>query len=208
MVVYLVTNRINGKQYIGQTIKDIRHRKSGHICKALNKKDNTHFHNAIKKYGHENFDWEILHDNIISINNLNNLEIFYIGYYNTFEDGYNSTVGGKNALQSKESKQKIAKAHRDIRLSEETKRKISESTKGENSVHYGKKYSEEHRKRISEGRKGKIDGKNNPAAKPLIVNGEYFDTINEAANFLNVWRCTVRGRLKRQVPGYKYVMCK
>lgn len=206
MVVYLVTNRINGKQYIGQTTRDLNRRKQQHILAALTKKDNLYFHNAIRKHGSKSFDWQIITKDVYSMKTLNRLEIHFIKLYNTFENGYNSTAGGKNAAQSEESKRKISEAHRGVSLSEEHKRKLSEKLKGKNSVHYGKKYSEKHRQRISEGRKGKFGGKNNPAAKPLIVDGKYFDTINEAAKFLNVWRCTVRGRLKRQVQGYRYAI--
>lgn len=206
VLIYMATNQVNGKKYIGQTTKGFNYRKSAHICEALNKKRNYHFHNTIRKYGPEKFSWEILHNYIININDLNRFEVFYIGYYNTFEDGYNLTVGGRNAPLSEESKRKISESRKGISIPEETRRKISRSTKGEKSAHYGKKYSKEHRRRISKARLGKFTGKNNSAAKPVIINDKYFDAIKDAAKFLGVFHCTVRGRLKRRVPGYVYAI--
>ena len=55
MIVYKITNKINGKVYIGQTIRPIEQRYKRHINDAMNNVLNTHFARAIRKYGQEIF---------------------------------------------------------------------------------------------------------------------------------------------------------
>lgn len=57
--VYKATNLVNNKIYIGKT-RNLGYRKIEHLYKAFKTKHNNYFHNAIKKYGKENFKWEIL----------------------------------------------------------------------------------------------------------------------------------------------------
>ena len=87
-IIYKITNKVNGKSYIGQTRYTIEFRWRQH----QHKKDNTNFHNAIHKYGIENFNIEILEE--CDIEDLNSREIFYIAKYDTFNNGYNLTIGG------------------------------------------------------------------------------------------------------------------
>lgn len=215
MLIYMATNMINGKKYVGQTVNKLGSRKSQHIYGSLSKRDNCHFHNAIRKYGTKNFDWKILHDNITNIGILNELEIFYISYYNTFENGYNYTIGGDGnfgCIPSKETREKMSKIHKGRECLTETRKKISKANKGmKRSEEFkrrvgetskGRIYSEEARKKMSE---AKI-GKKHPRAKAVIINGIYFNTCKEAAVCLNVHKCTINRRFKRQVPGYKYAI--
>lgn len=94
--IYKITNNINNKEYIGQTIRDPSIRFKEHI-----KKQKFALGGAIKKYGIDNFQLEILKKiNCDSkeelINKLNELEIKYISKYNTnVPFGYNITKGGK-----------------------------------------------------------------------------------------------------------------
>ena len=87
-IIYKITNKVNGKSYIGQTRYTIEFRWKQH----QHKNDNTYFHNAIHKYGIENFSIEILEK--CNIEDLNSREIFYIAKYDTFKNGYNLTIGG------------------------------------------------------------------------------------------------------------------
>lgn len=86
--IYRITNKVNGKSYIGQTRYTIEFRWRQH----QHKKDNTYFHNAIKKYGPDNFIVEALEE--CDVQNLNTREIYYIAKYDTFNNGYNLTIGG------------------------------------------------------------------------------------------------------------------
>lgn len=94
-IIYKATNKINGKAYIGQTLYKINHRRSGHYTEARNVNDNNYFHNALKKYKKIDWKWSVLYKNI-SINQLNNMEVWCIANYDTFNSGYNSTSGGEN----------------------------------------------------------------------------------------------------------------
>ena len=123
-LIYCYTNKINGKRYIGQTTQKLKSRHAQHISdsKSLNKK-RTYFHSAINKYGIENFDLVILEENK-TLEELNELEKFYIAFYNTNdrEFGYNTADGGENTNKF------AGKTEEEI---SEWKRKLSEANKGE-----------------------------------------------------------------------------
>lgn len=87
-IIYKITNKVNGKSYIGQTRYTLEFRWKQH----QHKRDNTYFHNAIRKYGVDKFDIKILEE--CNYEDLNSREIFYIAKYNTFKEGYNLTIGG------------------------------------------------------------------------------------------------------------------
>lgn len=87
--IYKITNKVNNKSYIGQTRYTVEFRWRQH----QHKKDNTYFHNAIRKYGVENFIVEILEE--CDYKDLDSKEIYYIAKYDTFNNGYNMTFGGE-----------------------------------------------------------------------------------------------------------------
>lgn len=97
--IYKYENKINHKCYIGQSI-DIERRQYGHKSAAYNEKANDYnsqFHQAIRKYGFDNFNFEIiaiLSSEEYSKETLDQLEKFFIKYYNSYENGYNATSGG------------------------------------------------------------------------------------------------------------------
>lgn len=96
--IYKWTNKINNKSYIGQSI-NIEQRRRQHISTSYYPKSNTYntiFHQAIRKYGVDNFTFEIIC--ICNIEELDVLESFYIKKFNTLApNGYNMTEGGENA---------------------------------------------------------------------------------------------------------------
>ena len=94
--IYKVTNKINGKIYIGQTIQSVKDRWYRHCGKSgISKAElNTHFKRAILKYGKENFTIETIE--MCDSTKLNDREKFYISYYNSYINGYNSTIGGQD----------------------------------------------------------------------------------------------------------------
>lgn len=93
--IYKITNKINSKVYIGQTIRTISTRWNEHIRKANLLEDKYPLYKAINKYGKENFIIEELEE--CSDNLLDEREIYWIHYYNSFNSkmGYNCTSGGK-----------------------------------------------------------------------------------------------------------------
>ena len=73
MWIYKITNIQNNKVYIGQTIRPVKDRFNRHINDALNNIIDTHFARAIRKYGKENFQIEII-DTAQNQNELNEKE--------------------------------------------------------------------------------------------------------------------------------------
>ena len=99
--IYKFTNKTNGKIYIGQT-NNIQKRKNGHRSESFNEKSagyNLPFHAAIRKYGWENFNFDILEEicDEESQEYIDEREIFFIQYYHSLKDenGYNITLGGQ-----------------------------------------------------------------------------------------------------------------
>lgn len=152
--VYKITNNINGKVYIGQSI-NIQNRWKDHV-NALNRKDSscTLLQRAWNKYKQENFSFEILE--LCSEDELDSVESKYIEFYDTINNGYNIEPGGnKNKHLSEETKLKIREAHLGMKASEETRKKMSESRMGEKNPMYGQTHSEAARKKISNAAKGR-----------------------------------------------------
>lgn len=111
MIIYKATNLVNGKVYIGQTIKKLKQRIKSHY--DSHKKPQNIFHKALKKYGFKNFNWCII-DFANSQGELDCKEEFWIDYYKSYVgfencNGYNSTTGGStNYLFSEKSKTKMS----------------------------------------------------------------------------------------------------
>jgi len=100
--IYCFTNKINNKKYIGQSI-NIEKRFLEHFNNSKN--PNAHgydskFYRALRKYGVDSFEFDILEE--VSLDQLNEKETFYIGYYNSYKNGYNSTSDANNVTQNGE----------------------------------------------------------------------------------------------------------
>lgn len=92
-LIYKHTCKTSGKSYIGLTSASMERRWVQHISDAKTG-SNLHFHNAIRLYGVKDWSHEILEDGIKTLKEANNRELYYIKLYNTFENGYNLTIGG------------------------------------------------------------------------------------------------------------------
>lgn len=179
--IYRYTNLINGKRYIGQAI-DLEERHNEHIYSVLNNRPGQMIEYAMVKYGIENFRYEIIE--YCSKEELNDLEIYWIDYYNTQNNrrdglgyGYNLTKGGSYIPNSRKKKTQAPwnKGKTNV-YSEDQLKRISDRTKvgmhkpeswnkflnsktdysGENNPFYGKKHSIETLQKISINRKGKL----------------------------------------------------
>lgn len=96
--IYKITNLINQKSYIGLTHRTPELRWKEHINTVYREKGRRHhLHNAILKYGPENFEFKILEE--VSEDELNNREKYWIKYYNTYDNGYNETLGGEGVVK-------------------------------------------------------------------------------------------------------------
>ena len=91
--VYLITNLVNNKKYVGITHNTIEHRFEEHIQKSRCKNGTWVLHRALRKYGVDNFKIELLEDNIDK-EQIGEKETYYIYLYDTYNNGYNITLGG------------------------------------------------------------------------------------------------------------------
>lgn len=95
--IYKITNNINGKCYIGKTAATIEERFETHIKDS--KRDyckDRPLYRAFNKYGIENFSIEEV--DCVPLELLSEREIYWIGYFHSYEDGYNATLGGDSKL--------------------------------------------------------------------------------------------------------------
>lgn len=148
-IVYQHKNKINGKIYIGITMQEPEKRwKYGKGYKT-----SPHFYSAIQKYGWDNFEHNILFQNLTKEEACKKEQEF-IAKFNSInrEFGYNSTSGGEMFIMNEETKQKISQAMMGNKnglghpCSEEKKRKISKAQKG-------RTLTEEHKQKLSEAAK-------------------------------------------------------
>jgi len=133
--VYKITNKINSKVYVGITIQGYKVRWIKHCSDAIH--DSTFpLHNAIRKYGIDNFQIEVI-EICNSVEQLKNQEKYWISKLQsrTVQNGYNLTDGGDGTfgrIFSEETKKKLSIAAKNRRASETTKeilRKASPNNK-------------------------------------------------------------------------------
>lgn len=97
-IIYIIKNNFNDKVYIGQTIQSLKLRWQEHCRKGSSKNEqNMRIKKAIHKYGKENFTIKELE--ICDVKDLDIREIYYINFYNSYKNGYNSTLGGKSGTK-------------------------------------------------------------------------------------------------------------
>lgn len=146
-VVYIHTFP-NGKRYVGIT-KDVNHR----FRNGKGYQNQNVMYSAIQKYGWKNVETTIAFDHLTE-QEAKAKEIEYIARFNTTDRtyGYNQTFGGEGGngrieseKRKKETGERMSKLHKGVPLSDEHKRKISETLKGKKKF-----YGEEGRQRIIE----------------------------------------------------------
>lgn len=152
--VYKFICVVNNKIYIGESL-EMGYRFAQH--KSV--QTDTYFHRAIKKYGWENFEVEILQEYEIPTNSLakEEMDLRLLALETAFIDFFDATNPnvGYNVL-------KFGFNRTGVPCSEETKIKHSEAIRGEKNVFFGKHHTEETKRKISEARKGKYCGQKNP----------------------------------------------
>lgn len=200
--IYLVTNRLTGKQYVGQTTRlDIHTRWNQH--KKGKYSLGRYIRAAYCKYGIDNFKFEIIC--VCFDDDCDKYEDDYIIKYGTLApNGYNLRAGGGNngkhhpdtiKLMSERLKGRQVAPH-----SVETRKKISEANKGAKNPNYGKKMSEEQKRKISATRKERIESgqikyamskasllnltksRNRRKVTQCTITGEYISTYESVAN--------------------------
>lgn len=176
-VIYSFRNVHNDKRYIGQTLYPEERYKS-HISNLGNYEGRKLFYRAMNKYSNiTDWDYTILESNIKE-SELNNREIYWIDYYDSYKNGYNMTMGGDGSKgsfgelngfygkhHSIETREAISKGNKGKTLSQETKNKISISNKGRkctddtkekiSKANKGHSHTKETKEKISKANKGK-----------------------------------------------------
>ena len=218
---YMVTNKINGKVYVGS------HSWDGEGLDPNYYGSGTAITRAVKKYGKENFQVEVLYfydtveecradeERILTEYDVKNCPHSYniknasIGWTSEDMKGKNNPMYGKHL--SAEHRQKMSQAKKGIPKSEEHKKKISQAIKGENnpmygrtgekSHLYGKPRTEEHRNKIAIAKGGK------PFAAIKDGKIKIFTSQRECSRVLGLYDSAINSCLKgkrKSTGGYTF----
>lgn len=210
--IYLVTNKINGHQYVGQSI-DIKRRWVEHKCPSNIANDRT-INKAYRKYGFDNFDYQVIEE--CSEEMLDEREKFWINklhpVYNMNEGG----VGNKGHHHSESTKKILSfksKTQWENSTEEEKAKRIANNLKGQPKGHkvsletrdklrlinLGKKHSEETKRKMSMSKKGKNDNKSHFKTVIAIKNNDavaIFFSVRFAGEYLNIHPSSITKVLK------------
>jgi group I intron endonuclease len=166
MIIYMATNLSNNKIYVGKTIRSLKERIREHTKDSRVNKYKSALHDAINKYGEDNFRWEII-DRCLFDESLCELEKYYIKKFNSkIPNGYNMTDGGDG--------------HSGYIAPQELRDRLSKIRKGKQcgieNPNYGNRWSNEQRDRARKFRLGKKNGPRSEETKKKIseANKKYF----------------------------------
>lgn len=158
--VYLITNVVNGKRYVGVTSKGYLFRFHQHIMESRDTiRHNSLLHQAMVKYGESAFSVQLIETGI-SDEDIKDKEKYYIRFYDTFyvnHHGYNMTEGGDGMSgyhHTEASKAQISKTLQGHKFPESRNHKIRQAM-------LGREYKPEWKAALSKTRKGRFAGANN-----------------------------------------------
>ena len=161
-MIYLVTNNVNGKRYIGKTTQAIEKRWYQH-CKNAEYGNDTYLYRAIRKYGKDNFTVEVLCEG------LDDEEILMIEHHSP---EYNMTKGGDDGDTSSSPNYRLSLLNRDV----SGVNNPNYGKRGPSSPNYGKRRTEEQKQNHRDGYKGK--------RIPVSVDGIQYESVSRAAKLL------------------------
>lgn len=220
MIIYKITNVVNGRVYVGQTVMSLARRWSQHSTS----KKNSPMYNAFRKYGAENFTIEVI-CSALGPDHLNYLEQYFIKKYNSLvPNGYNLTTGGDSAFsRSKHTKKLQSEAMKGHTVSQETRDKIAATLTGRVGNRLGATHTAEARKLISDKQKGrklseetraKMSASHKGASAynarkvQCVETGIIYDTATEAAKQLDLVQSSIsavcRGK-RKSTGGYTFI---
>ena len=154
MIVYKITNKINGKMYVGQTSQPLMKRWNRHKS-PLNHRRHSYLYNAICKHGSDNFSVDAL----VVVGSKQEMDFYEREFIKVLDlrnpdKGYNLTDGGGGMLGFKLSEETKLRMAQHIKTDDHRKH-ISESKLG-NKSRLGKQHSEETKKKMSEAAEGRV----------------------------------------------------
>lgn len=172
MKIYSIINKSTNKIYIGATkqkgnLRFIDHRK---LLKN-GKHPNLELLKDYNNHGLEDFEFNVIHKNIKTVKELEELEQYYIDLYDTYTNGYNYTLGGKGSYGKYHSEETRKTMHQDKKL----------KYLGSGNPFYGKKHTEK--------TKEKFRNRDYSFNKKEIINvttGEIFKSVKEAGIKYNI----------------------
>jgi len=115
--IYTITNTINGKIYVGQTIMPVGTRWNKHVSRSR-QANPTGIAGAIKKYGSANFMVSVVCS--APSEELNDLEKYYITKYDSFYSGYNLTLGGEGTYTLNLNENEVVNKYKELKTIKET----------------------------------------------------------------------------------------
>lgn len=186
--IYMCTCLGNNKSYIGQA-QDVKTRKCEHLSELRgNRHHNKYFQNSYNKYKEHSLVWTVLE--YCDIDELNDREIYWIAYYDTYKNGFNANEGGGGNRGYQKSEETLRKSSESIKRAwenaDDRRKEFSERMKGDKNPMYGRTgalnpaYGKDH-SREKNGMYGKRHtdeakelnrqahlGKNNKMSKPVV----------------------------------------
>jgi group I intron endonuclease len=161
--IYKATNILTDKSYIGFD-SHWPNRQKSHKRNSQKLNSNIIFYNAIRKYGWDNFTWEVLYQSYDENYTLNVMEPYFIKENNSLNDGYNMTIGGnRGPILKGKLNGMFGKTH-SKEVCEASSKRATKMFKGKSYEQlYGLEKANQLKKLRSENSKGKNNsGKNNP----------------------------------------------
>lgn len=184
-VIYMATNKINGKSYIGHTNNLQRrkreHRKGGRDLEKYSPNKTSAFYRAINKYGFENFEWHILEECSDDLDIRKKLEQKYILKYGTYGKGYNLTPGGEDSKALQKWLKDNPERHK--AMAQKNMKKCQQ---------WCKEHKQQHLAQLNEVRQKGIDATKRKVK--CLETGEVFESLAEAER----WSCSSKNKIGKK----------
>jgi predicted GIY-YIG superfamily endonuclease len=183
--IYKAVNKQNGKVYIGFDSSWPR-RKWEHKS-SYTKKQNK-FYNALKKYGFDNFDWQVIYQSKDQEHTLKYMEPYFINLYESKVSGYNSTFGGEGVFGLIPNKKQLNSVSKPI-IIDGIKYKSRTEAMNELGVSYKKLLRMEKNLDLGSG------GQRDSTCHPIKINGVLYSSKAEAKRQLKIGNKTLSAYL-------------
>ena len=191
MLIYKVKNKKNNKVYIGKTMNSLEDRKKAHYRNTIY--GETNFGRALKKYPKDTFEWSVLEE-VKNKKDLDKKEMYFINQFDTYNKGYNMTLGGGGGLTYNTE-------------SENYNRIKSKLGKWKNGNPGSTPEAIEKRMKTFENTtwvRGNKHGNYKRLSKSVEINGVEYGSLREAGQALGVEYRTIRRRIERNKEGYNW----